>query len=211
MIPNPTLLKRKIMNTWQAAFNRWHTEVYLNTPSVELEPHMHVSHGMTRTCELDLLCKIATGHSYIEIGSGRGFSLLLMKSMGIECFGFDHLSEVLDGLGTSYINCEILKGSQITEEFQERFTVLVRGVAGAGAGAGAGAAAPPLFVYCDNGHKVEELRYVAPLLSKGDILGTHDWPTEVPEDFSLDGYELITEYDEYIKHYACLQRFWQKK
>lgn len=189
------------MNIWQAAFVKWKTEVYLNTPSVNLEPLQHASHGMTRECELQLLGKIAKECGlYIEIGCGEGFSLLLMKKLGVMCFGFDHVPYALDGVGTSYINCEIFNGIEFTNEFKTEFARLIDDAV----------ADLPIFVYCDNGSKVQELQYIAPLLSKGDIIGTHDYPTEVPEGFDLEGYELITEHDEFIRHYACLQRFWRK-
>lgn len=190
------------MNMWQAAFMKWHTEVYLNTPSVKLEPLQHVSHGMTRVCELQLLGKIAEKCDlYIEIGCGEGSSLLLMKKLGVMCFGFDHVSKVLDGVGTSYIKCEIFNGLEFTKEFKSHLAKLLDDAV----------YNLPVFVYCDNGSKVEELKYIAPLLKRGDIIGTHDYPTEVPMGFvPSDEYELITEYDDYIKHYACLQRFWRK-
>ena len=35
------------------------------------------------------------------------------------------------------------------------------------------------LLFCDNGKKEKELRLYAPLLREGDILGVHDWDTEV--------------------------------
>jgi len=35
------------------------------------------------------------------------------------------------------------------------------------------------LLYCDNGKKVREVIYYAPELNTGDILGIHDWGTEV--------------------------------
>ena len=191
------------MNIWQAAFEKWWNDVYLKNESRKLEPDMHVSHGMTRKCETQLLGMVAVGCSqYIELGCGDGYSLLLMKRLGLMCFGFDRV-EPLEGVGTSYIKCDILKAADgdMTEEFKEKFNKLVDSAL----------EGLPIFVYCDNGNKVKELQYVAPLLKSGDIIGTHDYPTEVPMGFVPgNDYELITEHDAYIEKYACLQRFWRK-
>lgn len=39
------------------------------------------------------------------------------------------------------------------------------------------------LLYTDNGNKVEEITRFAPLLKVGDMLGTHDYATEVPVDW----------------------------
>jgi hypothetical protein len=40
-----------------------------------------------------------------------------------------------------------------------------------------------ICLYCDNGNKVEEITRFAPLLKPGDLLGCHDYATEVPPEW----------------------------
>lgn len=47
----------------------------------------------------------------------------------------------------------------------------------------------PTLLYCDNGNKPKEVQLFSPILRTGDILGVHDWGTEIhpehiPEGFS---------------------------
>ena len=35
------------------------------------------------------------------------------------------------------------------------------------------------LLYCDNGNKIAEFKMYAPHLNKGDLLGVHDWGTEI--------------------------------
>jgi cephalosporin hydroxylase len=48
------------------------------------------------------------------------------------------------------------------------------------------------LLYCDNGHKEKELSLYAPFLKRGDMIGTHDYGTEVKPEFA---YQLLE-----IKH-----------
>jgi hypothetical protein len=73
----------------------------------------------------------------------------------------------------------------------------------------------PILYYTDNGKKLAEmgelLRYLRPL----DLLGCHDYGTEVPEKecyFLYDnGLELYAPYESWVKKHGCWQRFWIKK
>lgn len=38
------------------------------------------------------------------------------------------------------------------------------------------------FLYCDGGSKIKEMLIFGPYLNKGDLLGCHDWPTEINYD-----------------------------
>lgn len=44
------------------------------------------------------------------------------------------------------------------------------------------------LLYCDNGHKEEELALYAPVLKPGDMIATHDYGTEVKPSFA---YQLL--------------------
>jgi len=44
----------------------------------------------------------------------------------------------------------------------------------------------PSLLYCDNGDKPRELELYAPLLRVGDLLGVHDYATEVDPTFAED-------------------------
>jgi len=193
-------LNEDLHRAWTYNFYRWHEDVYSKVKDVE--PDKHVSLGMTRICELDLIERVLEGcNVYIEVGCGAGHGVLRAKGKGLSAFGFDHVSDMLDGVGTSYVNCEIFDGFQISEKFKREFLGLLD----------SREPGEKFMVYCDNGWKTEELKYIAPLLMPGDILGTHDIPTEVADDFSPGSdYERLTCYEEYIERYACLQRFWLK-
>lgn len=193
-------LNEDLLKSWNDGWWRWINEVYNKVK--DIEPEMHVSVGMTRVCEINLIEQVLDNcNVYIEIGCGNGYSLLKAKEKGLLAFGFDHVSEILDGVGTSYINCEIFNGFEISEKFKHEFQGLLE-IREPG---------EKFMVYCDNGWKVKELEYVAPLLMPGDILGTHDIPTEVPDDFNPGSdYERLICYETYIEKYACLQRFWLK-
>lgn len=193
-------LSEDLHKSWNDNWWKWSNEVYDKVK--DIEPEMHVSSGMTRKCELDLIEFASKRHSvYIEIGCGEGHSLLRVKKNDVMAFGFDHVVETLDGVGTSYINCEIFDGFEISEKFKQEFRGLLD----------SREFGETFMIYCDNGWKVKELEYIAPLLMPGDVLGTHDIPTEVPDDFNPGpDYERMVCYEEFIERYACLQRFWMK-
>lgn len=74
------------------------------------------------------------------------------------------------------------------------------------------------LLYTDNGNKVEEITRFAPLLKPGDLLGTHDYLTEVPiewvEPFLADLGFVPHRHDDFAAlahpefYPASLTRFW---
>ena len=51
-----------------------------------------------------------------------------------------------------------------------------------------------VFLYCDNGNKVEEVHAYAPFLKSGDMLGFHDCPDEITPEQVAD---VLKDYDEH--------------
>jgi hypothetical protein len=72
----------------------------------------------------------------------------------------------------------------------------------------------PILYYTDNGKKLNELHELLKYLRRGDVIGTHDFTTEVPEEecqFILDaGCSVLSSYESWVKDHHCLQRFWIK-
>lgn len=70
-------------------------------------------------------------------------------------------------------------------------------------------AAGPVLCYCDDGNKPRELREFAEILRAGDVLGVHDWGSEVSDK---DVPPIVRE--RFIPLTAdapnCRQRFWQR-
>ncbi len=70
------------------------------------------------------------------------------------------------------------------------------------------------ILFCDDGSKEEEFKTFAPLIKCGDIIGVHDWkseiwPQRIIDDVSKNGLEKIME-EECVKD-APLIRFFIKK
>jgi len=80
------------------------------------------------------------------------------------------------------------------------------------------ASASPTMLYCDNGDKHRELELYAPLLNVGDLLGVHDYATEVDPEFAealalrlgfdQNGHELMEALR--TETYEPMTRFWVK-
>jgi cephalosporin hydroxylase len=72
--------------------------------------------------------------------------------------------------------------------------------------------AHPIIFLCDDGDKPREFKEYAPLLTPGDIIGTHDWMNECgPDDI-----KPVESYVEPYYHAECeamgsLTRFWKRK
>lgn len=76
------------------------------------------------------------------------------------------------------------------------------------------------LLYCDNGNKVEELTRYAPLLQPGDLLGCHDYATEVPVEwvepflanlgFTPHRHAEFAALADPMNYPASLTRFWLK-
>lgn len=70
-----------------------------------------------------------------------------------------------------------------------------------------------IFLFCDNGNKIEEFKLYAPLLKKGDIIFVHDWNNEIKiEDIqaTIDKEQLTPYLHELSKKYNSLLRGWIK-
>ncbi len=78
-----------------------------------------------------------------------------------------------------------------------------------------------VLLYCDNGNKVEEITRFAPFLKPGDLLGCHDYATEVPpewvEPFLVHLGFVPHRHEEFAAlahpefYPASLTRFWVRK
>jgi len=67
------------------------------------------------------------------------------------------------------------------------------------------------ILYCDNGHKEEEMAMYAPHLQPGDLLGCHDYGTEVhPENIkeALKGFEPY--HHDLFERAGVTTRFWRR-
>jgi hypothetical protein len=69
------------------------------------------------------------------------------------------------------------------------------------------------LLYCDNGKKDREISYYGPELNSGDVLGVHDWKTEVNPDEIKDTLELFKplHINKAFKEKQLLSRFFVKK
>jgi hypothetical protein len=77
---------------------------------------------------------------------------------------------------------------------------------------------PRLLLYCDNGNKVEEITRYAPLLKPADLLGCHDYSTEVPVEwvesflaglgFTPHRHAEFAALADPVNYPASLTRFW---
>lgn len=162
------------------------------------------SEGLMRQCELDLIKDICIDQkiqTYIELGCGLGFTLYKVSPYVEKVIGYDHLPnmkfDVFNNIEYRQRNLFEMPGfsekvlKEIQDDIQNKKTL----------------------IYCDNGHKIGELVAISKIVKPGDIIGTHDFPTEVPFESTLflaDGFHVLEEYEPYIEEHACLQRFWEK-
>ena len=163
----------------------------------------HAGVGMHRQCELNLLTEIVNGFKmagFLVLGCGRGAEFLDIQDQ-TQCVGVDHIPGVVLQNAT-YWHRNIIQETMFDQ-------VLLRDI-----GAWANTVAGPTLFYCDNGFKVAELVAMASLCQPGDILGTHDFGTEVPLDFNEfleeQGFIYMNRFDEYIDKFLCMQGFWLK-
>ena len=67
------------------------------------------------------------------------------------------------------------------------------------------------ILYCDNGNKIKEFKMYAQYLNKGDILGVHDWGTEINYDAVK---EVLTDFEPYESDFfienKLKTRFWKR-
>jgi len=68
------------------------------------------------------------------------------------------------------------------------------------------------FLYCDNGNKPKEMNLFVPYLNSGDLIGVHDFGTEIKElDLSKILPDLIPIDETLFEMNKWLTRFWIKK
>lgn len=66
-----------------------------------------------------------------------------------------------------------------------------------------------VLLYCDNGNKREEVAMYAPYLKSGDILGIHDWGSEIfEEDITKLDKKLILIVQDRIREDKRESKFW---
>lgn len=73
------------------------------------------------------------------------------------------------------------------------------------------------ILYCDNGNKAQEIITYGHLLRSGDLMGVHDWGTEVDDsaahpgvDWALKAHFHLHESNTYFVEKGCLTRFFVK-
>jgi len=70
----------------------------------------------------------------------------------------------------------------------------------------------PLVLFCDDGDKPREFRTFGPLLTKGDIIATHDWTEEFGPDDALPIAHMTEPYlHEECEEIGSITRFWKIK
>lgn len=176
-------------------------------PDYTKEPEHHTGHGMHRKCELGLLNIVATGmKGVVVIGCGHGeeFNAVLESDPKMICLGIDRLPNVDPKGRWSYLNRNLFPvfpifNLDVVNELRE-WRASVPG---------------NVLWYTDNGFKISELIAMSALCLPGDIIGTHDFSTEVPLDavpFLSEhcGFTYLAEHDAYINRFFCLQGFWRK-
>ena len=156
--------------------------------------------GMHRKAEFDLVLQIAGNHDFkvfLELGSGQGALLKEMKAtyphlniVGFEILEMPQMEGVDFRSGKDIFAC--------AKEIQDIVTN----------------AAGPVLSYNDNGSKIKELDLVSEVMRPGDVIGCHDFGTEVPKTsvpfLKERGFTILQQYEEWINTHLCLQRFWQK-
>jgi hypothetical protein len=183
------------MRTWD---QKIHDQKRLpNTPE-------QVSFGMHRKCELDLLAIVTSNLAgLVIIGCGRGHEFLNIRAKGLTGYNFKMLGIdriTLPPTEFPYWQSNILT---VPETFNpDLLTALQQWRDNT---------EDSVLFYTDNGHKITELNALRPILRPNDIIGTHDFGTEVPLTYDPGpDFAYLTAYDEYINNNFCMQGFWVK-
>ena len=171
---------------------------------VSLSLQQPVPGMMQRECEVALTVQIAEdikAKMFIDVGTGAGQTTQRVHdTMGDDCsiVGFDWKPR-----GPFAISSKI--EHWYGDLFADDAATLRKMVA---------QAERPLFVYCDNGHKIRELDIVSEHMCVGDVIGCHDYGTEVPHDsvpfLAERGFEVMEDVQRWIEDTRCLQQFWKK-
>lgn len=153
--------------------------------------------GMMRLCEIqqiEAVCSKMEG--YCSIGCGNGYEFPFVKcdnKLGIDVVW-------LKNPPFQFWSRNLIINNKFNEKVIEELVEWRKDIKG------------KVFFYTDNGNKVIELKAIAPICKPGDILGTHDFGTEVPFSMidELEGFRYMDEYDCYLTEHYCLQAFWEK-
>lgn len=169
------------------------------------DPEAHVGHGMQRQCELSLLAMLAAGMGgLVVIGCGHGceFKALEKYQGRLQCLGIDRFPDVTIPWAEYWQRELFPDGANFSHEVREELSAWRDKISGS------------VLWYTDNGFKIGELIAMHQLCRPGDIIGTHDFSTEVPLDsvpfLAEAGFVYMDECDLYINRFYCLQGFWKK-
>jgi hypothetical protein len=163
---------------------------------------------MHRQGELDLLAIIASNmQAFIVIGCGRAHEFRNLAQKGLTKYNFKMLG--IDRLPSSQVpplqDFEYWPTDIFPQpnEFNPALSQAIK--------AWRSRHNDPVLFYTDNGNKISELNALIPLLRPNDILGTHDFGTEVPLTYSPGpDFTYLSEYDDYIDANYCMQAFWRR-
>ena len=155
----------------------------------------------------ELLIKTYVPGRVIELGTGWGGASLFMnfltKAYGGEFITYDKSPAFLEmgrgkvlfqRFGVDFREADIFEPKTINE-----IRKLIE-------------APDRVFIYCDNGNKVDEFNTYARFLKPDDIIGVHDWMEEiVVEDISVDVMKHLTPiFVTECNKYQTKQAFWIK-
>lgn len=114
-------------------------------------------------------------HLAIELGTAKGGFACLLAALVPRVVTVDHQMAEPDlwaRLTAAHPNLDPVLMDCLAFDPRETWAALTRGAPGA-----------RTLLYTDNGNKVEEIMRFAPFLTSGDLLGTHDYATEVPVEW----------------------------
>jgi len=155
--------------------------------------------GMMRQCEIDQIAAVSIEmEGYCSIGCGNGYEFPFVKcphKLGVDIIW-------LKNPHFPFWSRNLIVNNEFNKVVIKELTEWRKDIDG------------KVFFYTDNGNKILELRAIAPICQPGDILGTHDFGTEVPfsmiDELECKGFRHMNEYDNYLTEYYCLQMFVEK-
>lgn len=174
--------------------------LYRIREEVPKNPFLQTNIGMQRRAEFEVVKQIIKDFKFglfLELGSGEGYLLKEIRDLdkSISIVGFEVTKQ--NNIDSIDLRCN----KNIFESCDE-IKDLVK------------SSDLPVFNYNDNGHKIKELDIVSSVMRPGDVIGCHDFGTEVPKKsikFLEDrGFIILEQYEKWINENLCLQRFWKK-
>ena len=152
--------------------------------------------GMMRQCEIDQIAVVSIEmEGYCSIGCGNGYEFPFVKcphKLGVDIIW-------LKNPHFPFWSRNLIVNHKFNEIVREKLIEWRNEIDG------------KVFFYTDNGNKIVELRAISTICQPGDILGTHDFGTEVPfsmiDELENLGFRYMSEYDDYLTEYYCLQMF----